>query len=150
MTSTIIRQVCHRVLAQDKYLMKDGTTWCNYALHDILSALGLSDFVYDKAAGRPLLANDICEKLETTCPKLTYAEAFEAARAGSIVVAALREPCHGHVALVYPFPGMYTSGKWKRSDLPCVANVGKENGVMPLNWAFGATPQIYLVKDYDQ
>jgi hypothetical protein len=52
--------------------------------------------------------------------------------------------------VVYPFPGAYTSGKWRRTDVPCVANVGKDNGVMPLNWAFGAAPQLYLVRAHDQ
>lgn len=155
-TAADIRRVCAEVLAMPEYEPKpDGTTYCNLALHNILSLLTYGDFCWDQAKQqRPMLANDIAEKLENTCKELSFSEGFEAANQGSIVVAAMKMPQHGHVALVYPFPGLYASGKWKRWDVPCVANVGgfdssgeSMNGVRPINWAFGAKPRLWLVAE---
>jgi len=145
-TAADIKRACAKILAEEKYeQLADGTTFCNTALHAILRELGLVDYVWDQVNRRPMMANDIAEKLENTCKELGFDDAFQKVNDGAIVIAAMKLPNHGHVALLYPFPGLYTSGKWKRGDLPCVANIGKDNGVMPLNWAFGAKPRLWLV-----
>lgn len=153
-TAADIRRVCAEVLAMPEYEPKPGgVTYCNFALHNILTLLKLPDFCWDQSKPqRPMLANDIAEKLETTCPEVSFSEGFEAANRGSIVVAAMKLPHHGHVALIYPSPGWYTSGKWVRWDVPFCANIGgfdsngqSMNGVRPLNWAFGAKPRLWLV-----
>ena len=154
-TAADIRRVCAEVLAMPEYEPKpDGTTFCNLALHNILSILGLPEFCWDQDKRQPMLANDIAEKLETTCREVSFNEGFTMANHGAIVVAAMKLPQHGHVALVYPSPGQYTSGKWQRGDVPFVANIGgfdsageSMNGVRPLNWCFGAKPQLWLVAE---
>ena len=150
-TAADVRRACAKALCNQRFEPgADGTTWCNYAVHSVLAEFGLGDFVWDKERARPMLANCMAEKLAASCRELTFEEAFSEAGKGSLVVAALKMPGHGHVAVVYPFPGRYTSGKWGRADIPCVANVGAQNGVMPLNWAFGTKPRLWLVADADK
>jgi hypothetical protein len=149
-TAADVRRACAAVLAAGFEPKADGTTFCNLAVHAILDRFGLGALVWDQERGRPMLANYMADKLESACRELTFDEAFGEANKGSLVVAALKMPGHGHVAVVYPFPARFTSGKWMRWDIPCVANVGKENGVMPLNWAFGAKPRLWLVPENKQ
>ena len=147
-TPADIRRACAKALTNERFEPTvDGTTWCNYGVHAILTCLGLGDLVWEQRWGRPMMANDMAEKLSGCCRELTFDEAFTKANEGAVIIAALKMPNHGHVAVVYPFPGRYTSGKWHRADVPCVANIGKDNGVMPLNWAFGAKPQLWLVAE---
>ena len=144
-TAATIKRVCALVLSNEGYEMDNsGRTWCNYALNDALTQLGLPEFCRDNK--RLLLANDIVEKLERNCKKIAFGDAGEAANKGDILVAGMKLPLHGHVAMIYPSPTSAISGKWGRADIPFCANVGKENGVMPLNWAFGAIPNIYVVQ----
>ena len=150
-TASDIRSACAAVLSNASFNPKpDGTTWCNFAVHHILNRFSYGSLVWDEKRERPMLANYMADKLESTCRELTFNEAFQKANSGALVVAALKMPGHGHVAVLYPFPGRYTSGKWGRADIPCVANVGKDNGVMPLNWAFGTKPRLWLVADADE
>ena len=147
-TANEVRRACAAVLAQEKYeRLADGTTFCNMAVHEILTALRLPAFCIDPDTEnkRPYLANDLAEKLETSCRELNFEEAHRLALDGAVILAALKMPEHGHVAVVYPAQYMAFSAKWGRGDIPFVANVGKDNGVMPLNWAFGARPRLWLV-----
>ena len=150
-TANEVRRACAAVLAQEKYeALADGTTFCNLAVHEILTRLRLPAFCLPAnhstpGVPPPMLANDIAEKLETNCRELNFEEAHRLALDGAVVVAAMKMPEHGHVAVVYPVAYMAASAKWGRSDIPIVANVGKDNGVMPLNWAFGARPRLWLV-----
>lgn len=146
MIANDIRIACHRTLAKGQYEpLSDGTTFCNYALHDILTDLGLPKFCVSESGDRRLMANEIIEKMERMgLSKVDASDAHRLSNEGVIVVAGMRMPQHGHVAVVYPFPAMYFSGKWNRS-VPCVANIGKDNGVMPCNYSFGALPKFYKV-----
>lgn len=145
-TAADVRRACCRVLSEEKYEpLADGTTFCNLAVHDILTRLGLPEFCIDPEAKRPFLANDLAEKLENSCQELNFPDAHRLAQEGCIVVASMKMPEHGHVAVVYPSPATAISGKWGRSDIPFVANIGKDNAVLPLNWAFGAAPRLWLV-----
>lgn len=146
MTKETIRQACHVALAKEQYTaLADGTTFCNFGVHDILAQLGAPKFCLTDDGARWLMANEIIEKCEATgLRKLNCTEAFDEAKMGTLILAGMRMPEHGHVAVVYPFPAAYFSGKWSRS-VPCVANIGKENGVMPVNWAFGAMPIFYKI-----
>lgn len=152
-TPSEVRRACAKVLSQEDLEPHDGNTYCNIALHAIMLRLGLPDFCINESRA-VMMANEIADKLESTCKELNFAEAFEAANAGGIVVAAMKMPMHGHVALLYPFPGLYASGKWQRWDVPCVANVGgvdgsgeSMNGVRPINWCFGSKPRLWLVRE---
>lgn len=122
-----------------------GRTWCNYALNDILTHLGLPEFCRDK--NRIMMANEIADKLENTCIVRSFPEAGVLANQGKILIAAIKLPVHGHVAMIYPSPSSAISGKWGRWDVPFCANVGKDNGVIPLNYAFGAMPRIWLLDE---
>lgn len=146
-TANEVRRACAAVLAQEKYeALADGTTFCNFAVHEILTRLRLPAFCLPAPNSIvPMLANDLTEKLETHCRELNFEEAHRLALEGAVIVAAMKMPEHGHVAVVYPVAYMAASAKWSRSDIPIVANVGKDNGVMPLNWAFGARPRLWLV-----
>ena len=147
-TASEIRRACAAVLAEEKYEeLADGTTFCNLAVHDILTKLRLPAFCLSSGTtdSRPMLANDLAEKLETHCRELNFEEAHRLALDGAVVIAALKMPEHGHVAVVYPVSYVAASAKWGRSDIPMVANVGKDNAVMPANWAFGARPRFWLV-----
>ena len=146
-TANEVRRACAVVLAQEKYeALADGTTFCNLAVHEILTRLRLPAFCLSTPnSSTPMLANDIAEKLETGCRELNFEEAHRLALDGAVVIAALKMPEHGHVAVVYPVSYVASSAKWGRSDIPMVANVGKDNAVMPANWAFGARPRFWLV-----
>jgi len=152
-TPSEVRRACAKILAREDLEPHDGITYCNIALHAIMSYLGLQDFCVNEKR-EVMMANDIAEKLENTCKELGFTEAFEAANSGGIVVAAMKMPIHGHVALLYPFPGLYTSGKWQRWDVPCVANIGglddkgaSMDGIRPINWCFGTKPRLWLVRE---
>jgi len=147
MTAAEIQRACARSLANNRFAPANGVTWCNYATHAILAELGFADMVWDRAKGQPLMANFMIDALSTACREVTFDEAFTKANKGALIVAGLKMPGHGHVAVVYPFPARFTSSKWGRADIPCVANIGVLNGVMPLNWAFGTLPRLWLVKD---
>ena len=144
-TANDIKRACAQALACKDFEPHDGLTFCNIALYDILSELGIGKIIWNVPAKRVMLANEIADTLENTCRELSMTEAALAANSGRIVISALKAPYHGHCAVIYPFPGLYTSGKWGRADVPCVANIGKDVGVMPLNWAFGALPRLWLV-----
>ena len=142
-TSTI-KRACALILSNEGYEPDvEGRTWCNFALNDILTHLGFPEFC--RKDKRLLLANDIIEKMEGCCRSVAFGDAGLFANQGDILVAGMKMPGHGHVAMIYPSPTSAISGKWGRYDVPFCANVGKENGVMPLNWAFGAIPKIYMV-----
>jgi len=129
------------VVSSPRFAPKDGKTFCNLAVDAICSALG-----YVKFHG--LTANEIVDALcsngdWTACDETGAAVS---AKMGRLAVAALKGEPHGHVAVVYPGPTVF-SGKWKRY-VPKVANVGAKNGVMGANWAFKDPPGYYLlVKD---
>jgi hypothetical protein len=73
-------------------------------------------------------------------------EAWKAANDGFLVFAAVKGAAHGHIAPIYPTPGMETSGSWK-CQVPFVSNVGKKNAVMGANYAFSkdSRPSYYVV-----
>ena len=144
-TAVDIRNACAVALANKDFEPRDGMTFCNLALYAILTELGIGRIVWDVSSNRVMLANDIADTLENTCRELSMTEAWQASNNGTVVIAALKASYHGHVAMVYPFPSLYTSGKWGRADVPCVANIGKDIGVMPANWVFGAIPRFWRV-----
>jgi len=70
--------------------------------------------------------------------------AMSHANKGRLAIAAIyAEPC-GHVAVVCPGEGSFSS-KWGWK-VPFVANVGPESkmGIIGANWAFGAPPEWFL------
>ena len=144
METNRIKDACHNALANRAYAPHDGITYCNVALHHILTDLGYDMFAWDVANKRPLMANDIAEKAANTLQELNATDAAGLALDGAVVIACLKEPFHGHVAVIYPFASIVHSGKWN-ADIPVVANIGKDVGVMGVNYAFGAMPKFYKV-----
>jgi hypothetical protein len=136
-----IRTACHKALANPAFEMDmDGTTFCNMALYAVCKELGLP-----LPEGKT--ANELCDWLVTNRPRVSSAEAHALAWRGEAVVATYRATGpgeHGHVALVYPFPTMVMSGKWG-TTVPICANIGKDNGVMGVNYAFAVLPEYFLL-----
>ena len=95
------------------------------------------------------LANDMYDIMASS-PEFTKdseERAHQHAEKGGLAIAAKKYPVHGHVAVVFPGPMIY-SGSWKRS-VPMVANCGKTNGIMPCSMAFSVKdgpPDYFLWK----
>ena len=124
------------------------TTYCNTGVHHVCKALEYTGF-----AG--LMANQILLKMKNSAdwapvvPKDKNETEQDAAQRlandGQLVIGALKGEEHGHVAVVWPTDDtMPLSKKWG-IRAAWVGNVGKENGVMGANWAFGTKPQYFVL-----
>jgi hypothetical protein len=69
--------------------------------------------------------------------------AYNLANAGYLIYAAQHGDIHGHLCAIYPIQELVTSGKLG-CQVPMVNNIGKENKVFGLNWAFSEMPDFYL------
>ena len=101
-----------------------------------------------KKLGYPtlLLANDIVQFVAHSLEWLEVQsdKAIEEARQGRLVFAVFSEQPHGHVACVYPGAEPVASKKWRLQRLPQVANIGKDVGVMGVNFAFREPPRYFV------
>ena len=122
---------------------KGGITWCNKAVDRICAYLGYAEF-------HGMMANGIIKHCQVSgdFSPLLITSATALAKAGRIVIAGQEGQVHGHVAIVYPGRDIY-SGKWQ-VYVPQVANVGKSNGIMGVNYAFPAPPEFYILKEAAQ
>lgn len=139
-----LRQACME--AMDKFRPDpDGTTYCNFGVNYIAQHMGFVGFA-------KLMANEIVDKIshDWAFAPIEAEVAQRLALAGHLVIAGRKDEPHGHVAVVYPTEDrMPLSGKWGHRA-PWIANVGKKNGVMGSNNAFGKEPAYYvLIKDPD-
>ena len=122
------------------------TTHCNENVYRVCQSLGLQVF-WNKNASRPMMANEMFDFMAVN--PLAYSRfydhltAFTLVNQGHLIIAACKEEGHGHVAPLYPSPGMETSGKWG-TQTPWCSNVGKTVGPMGVNYAF-ADPPAYFV-----
>jgi hypothetical protein len=136
----------HEVLADDRFQpTPDGTTYCNLGIYAIALGMGVGEWFLTDDKKRPMLANEIwakCHKDEVK--EVSFEEAHNLASQGKFCFCVFPGAEHGHVAAVYPMPVMVKSGKW---DCPVVfvCNIGKENAVMPANWAFREKPSVFVL-----
>jgi hypothetical protein len=117
-----------------------GITYCNQAVHFISERLGFSGF-------KGMMANQMATFLKKSkaWKQIPFQEAQSRANDGQLVIAAVAQNPHGHVAVIRPgLMGM--SGKWKMA-VPKVVNIGAENFIgKPINWAFRDPPDVFVLE----
>ena len=124
---------------------EDGTeeikTFCNFFVQRVCH-----DFGYEKFAG--MLANSIhdhCLSNEEWF-KTDTEGAFDAISKNHLVLAAITDYPHGHVAIGYRSNLLVFSGKWNGYTIQ-VASVGQKNGVFGANWVFQKPPDLFILKE---
>ena len=118
-------------------ISEDGSTFCNLATHHIATAAGFIGF-------KGMVANEIVNYMKKSpdFAKVTAEVAQALANDGRLVIAGRIDDPHGHVACVLPGGELVNSGKW-HEEVPTLANIGKNNGIMGANWAFGLPPTYF-------
>ncbi len=108
-----------------------GTTYCNIAVRRISQQMGCDVFPLG------MLANDMWTLMHNSSAFVAVDTQQAGIRANNVqlVIAAKQFAGHGHVAVVYPSPEMYYSASWKK-EVPFLANVGKDNGILPASKVF--------------
>ena len=134
-----LKRICEMIVKDKSVQPKDGKTHCDWALNLICSHMGCSRF-----SDPDLLANKIYDILESEWAKVDASWAREFAMSGGLAVAAQKGKPHGHVAVVYPGPMVY-SGKWK-SWCPTIANVGRTCEITGANNGFVNKPDYFVFK----
>jgi len=137
-----LRNICYKVLLNEKYYPKENETYCNLATYDILNQIGYSDGLR-KSGDRILLANEMAEVLASKYKLVDISYCLNNIL-NNIFVACKKDTPHGHIAIIYPIKTMVWSEKWK-SLVPLCVNVGKVNAIMGLNWAFSEKPDIFKI-----
>ena len=144
----LLADACKRVVSDPKlapqYDKKTGkltATHCNRAALLVAQAMGCAEF--DRPAGSdPLLADKMIALMASNSSgrwrKVSGADATIHALGGGLAFAAKTSAelgaAHGHIAAVWPV-GRQRSDSW-RTDVPVLANVGKDNGMMRASKAF--------------
>lgn len=143
---TRIRQICHKILAEDSLLPKQDTTYCNFAVFRILEYFGLQWNFWNEKEKRIMLANEMCEMMASKYIEVPINEVNKTPN--FLMLSGWKnDNGHGHVAVIYPTKVNATSRKWLNIEVPMVANVGKYNGIIGLNYAFAEKPKIYLIAE---
>ena len=130
----------------------DGTTFCNFAVQSVCTAMGYKDF--DGMTADQMVSKMVSDPDWSPVP---FDNAQNLANQGSLVVAGLEGAqmgqAHGHVVIIRPGRTCF-SGKWQNT--PRCLNVGAENFLArakrgPLvgmaagiNEAFVEMPKIYV------
>ena len=144
MTKTQIQAACDNALSNSKFQPDGFTTHCNEAVFSIFKQLDF-DIFWNMEAKRIMMANEMVTWMKV-CPLfklVTIDEAIKASVDGvSLCVAGQQEAIHGHVCVLYPTDKTTFSGHWQQS-VPMIANIGKTNGIMGLNYAFKDIPEIW-------
>ena len=125
---------------------KKGITYCNIAIFKLVQGLGFPYF-WNEKADRPMMANEIVDYMDAHPVQFSKLynplTAHDLANNGYLCLAALKDQPHGHIAACYPSQNLITSGKW-RVQVGEVANVGRKNGVIGVNYAFSELPSFYI------
>jgi len=132
--------------AREKYQPDDGTTYCNLAVQYVTK--NYAEYTGFINNGSPMLANQMIKHMDDA-PEWAEVDpeaAKKLADDGRIVVAGKRRNPHGHVAVVLPMGPMCASKKWGGA-WPTVSNVGLENRICGVNFAFSAKPKFYALID---
>jgi hypothetical protein len=111
-------------------------TWCNMGSACVLSYFGEGMFWLRPYF--PRLANEQISKMENSkeFAEITIQEAIKQVNLNRLIFACKKENKHGHICALYPAPADM-SKSWG-GYVPMVANIGKENFVKHLGWAFKA------------
>jgi hypothetical protein len=126
----------HIPFGRPEYQPRNGMTYCNQYVSSVCDIYGFRGF-------QGMMANQICDALSMSdaWTETKMDKAQELANGGTLIVAAIRGPEHGHVNVICPGRQKY-SGRWQ--EVPTVANVGKENFIgKGINWAFSDMPKLY-------
>lgn len=125
----------------EKYVARDGLTFCNHFVQDTFSYFGYKGF-------EGLTANQIFEKCLGS-PEFEEQEPEQCAwlvkQYGHLVVVAERGEPHGHVGIVFPGVPVF-SGKWQK-HAPLMASTGNPNRIAGTNWFFKKMPRFFKLKD---
>jgi len=128
---------------------QNGTTYCNFAMDHIARKCGYNGLSVAVEV-RPLLANDQIDLMLSSDEWLKVDEAIKAqsyANAGALVIAGLKLPVHGHVAVLRPGKVEH-SGLW-RGKAPKGMSVGSFKATFigkKLSWAFREPPKYFVLK----
>lgn len=124
-----LRSLCEDAVTRKEWQPTEKSTFCNFASAWFANHYGFSGLKGKLANDqvRALKDNPSWEVVDTTT-------AIKQARFGSLVLAGKEYDDHGHIATCYPGISAY-SGTWAK-EVPLVANVGRNNGVMPCSQAF--------------
>ena len=134
-----LKEACDEHLLDSDLIARDGKTFCNIFVQRVSKELDCSSL-------NGLTANqiyDLCNQdkdWSAVDPDVAHA----GSKQGYLVIAAIKDRPHGHVAICYPSLMVY-SGKWRRY-CPQVASVGAKNGIFGCNWAFKEMPTFFLYK----
>ncbi len=140
-----IRLVCHQVLANPGYLATPGKTYCNIAFYEIMKKFNLHNHFFNTKEKRIMMANEIMDSLINKFPKVHIEDVKQKIIEGKqIFVAGIKENPHGHITVIYPVKSFVYSAKWKL-EVPLCANVGIENAIMGLNYAFKNIPLFFEI-----
>ena len=135
---------CHKTLADTSLLPKDGVTYCNIGVYNILQQLGLHGQFWNTQHNRIMLANEMEVVCRLNKIKISELVAKNHSLLGRPCIAIRAADGHGHCCIVYPSETSVLSSKWSRY-CPFVANIGKENAVMSSNYAFRDIPDYYVL-----
>jgi len=122
-------------------------TMCNWGVNKICETMGYHGFKNPGNRIKPvMLANEMHDfmlKENIKWIRDSPVKAVGHAKKNCIAIASSKGKKHGHVAVVYPGPLVY-SNKWNK-EVPLVANIGKLNGILGANWAFNNEPDFFLL-----
>jgi len=133
--------------AIEQYQPTATTTYCNQATHSVAEAMNVPLGPLSDANGNAVLANTMAKRMAATgsgYKEVSAEVAQELADQGEFVI--VTGP--GHVATVRP---NNVAGENPTGRGPVIANVGRTNGVLRLNYVFraGDRPEVrYFTPDY--
>lgn len=150
---TDLMKIANRIVRNPRYLFEkqaDGTlkTFCNIAAWDFAESIGCGKFFSNKLR-RPMLVEEIyvlVHALGGSWRKISDIEAITLATEGNFVIAIQRgKPgivdLEDHIVVV--LPGTIFSKKWNKK-VPLCLNIGKENFIRGINFAFKTEPEYFL------
>jgi hypothetical protein len=139
MNRDTLHQLASAVVDNPAFQPRDGLTFCNFAL-DLILRIG-----WGKMHATGKRANDIYDVMKKEWEQIIDFTPYSHIDPKQPIVAAQFNPTgSGHVALVLPGERWMFSGKWDK-QVPVVANIGRKNGIMGVNWAFSVEPEYFTV-----
>lgn len=128
-----LQKACEAAVVKKGYEQKGDTTYCNFAAWEICAAMDYTVFGDNK-----MMANQMFDHMIAD-PAWTIQDSGRAnahAMKGGLAIAAAKADGHGHVAVVYPGPMLFSGSLNKY--VPCLANVGRtnKNGIIKASEAF--------------
>lgn len=134
--------ILYQVFDNPMYKPRNGTTYCNLAVYDVLKGYGCKSFPTG------LMANGMFDYLSSTnlWGGVGIDQCQELANKGALIVASEKGKPHGHICVIRPGLAKYSTN-WK-INAPSVMNVGRENFISKgLNFAFRDIPKMFIWKE---